>query len=129
MERLFVILGSVLMFLGVGAGAFGTHGLSRYFEQYPDLSGTYDTAVQYMMVHGLALLAVAWVSSNGTGQLAIWAGYLFLLGVILFSGSLFLLVLTRMGWFGAITPLGGLAFMAGWLSLALAAWRSQARSL
>ena len=129
MERLFVILGSVLMFLGVGAGAFGAHGLSRYFEQYPDLSGTYDTAVQYLMIHGLALFAVAWVTSNWSGQLAIWAGYLFLLGVFLFSGSLFLLVLTRVGWFGAITPLGGIAFLAGWLCLALAAWRSQALSL
>jgi uncharacterized membrane protein YgdD (TMEM256/DUF423 family) len=129
MERLFVILGSVLMFLGVGAGAFGAHGLSRYFEQYPDLSGTYDTAVQYLMIHGLALFAVAWVTSNWTGQLAIWAGYLFLLGVLLFSGSLFLLVLTRAGWFGAITPLGGIAFLAGWLCLALAAWRGQALSL
>lgn len=124
MERLFVILGSVLMFLGVGAGAFGAHGLSRYFEQYPDLSGTYDTAVQYLMIHGLALFAVAWISSNWPGRLANWAGYLFLLGILLFSGSLFLLVLTRVGWLGAITPFGGAAFLAGWLCLALAAWRN-----
>ena len=119
MERLFVILGSILMFLGVGAGAFGAHGLSPYFEQYPDLSSTYDTAVQYLMIHGLALFAVAWISSNWPGQLANWAGYLFLLGILLFSGSLFLLVLTRVGWLGAITPLGGAAFLAGWLCLAL----------
>ena len=126
MDRLFVILGSILMFVGVGAGAFGAHGLSRYFEQYPELSGTYDTAVQYLMIHGLALFAVAWVASNWKGQLAIWAGYLFLLGIFLFSGSLFLLVLTRTGWLGAVTPLGGIAFLAGWLCLAAAAWRSQA---
>lgn len=113
------------MFLGVGAGAFGAHGLAPYFEQYPDLSGTYDTAVQYLVIHGLALFAVAWVASNWKGKLAIWAGYLFLLGVLLFSGSLFLLVLTRTGWLGAVTPLGGIAFLAGWLCLALAAWRSQ----
>lgn len=124
MERLFVILGSVLMFMGVGAGAFGAHSLSRYFELYPALSGTYDTAVQYLMIHGLALFAVAWVTSKWTGRLATWSGYLFLLGVLLFSGSLFLLVLTRAGWFGAITPLGGVAFLAGWLCLALAVWRS-----
>jgi uncharacterized membrane protein YgdD (TMEM256/DUF423 family) len=122
-ERLFVILGSSFMFLGVGAGAFGAHALSEYFEQNPDLSSTYDTAVQYLMIHGLALFAAAWVSSNWSGQLANWAGYLFVLGIILFSGSLFLLVFTRMGWFGAITPLGGVAFLAGWLCLALAAWR------
>jgi len=124
MERLFVILGSVLMFLGVGAGAFGAHGLRGYFEQYPNLSGIYDTAVQYLMIHGLALISVAWVTTNWTGKLANWAGYFFLLGVFLFSGSLFLLVLTRMSWFGAITPLGGIAFLAGWLCLALVAWRS-----
>jgi uncharacterized membrane protein YgdD (TMEM256/DUF423 family) len=124
MERLFVIIGSILMFLGVGAGAFGAHGLRPYFEQYPELSGTYDTAVQYLMIHGLALFAVAWVTSNWIGTLANWAGYLFLLGVFLFSGSLFLLVLTGMSWFGAITPLGGIAFLAGWLCLALVAWRS-----
>lgn len=124
MERLFVIVGSILMFLGVGAGAFGAHGLSSYFEKYPDLSGTFDTAVQYLMIHGLALFAVAWISSNWPGPLANWAGYLFLLGILLFSGSLFLLVFTRVGWLGAITPLGGVAFLAGWLCLALAAWRN-----
>ncbi len=123
MERLFVILGSVIMFLGVGTGAFGAHGLSSYFEQHPDLSGTYDTAVQYLMIHGLALFVVAWVSNIWPGQLANWAGYLFLIGVVLFSGSLFLLVITRMGWFGAVTPLGGVAFLAGWLCLAVTAWR------
>jgi len=123
MERIFVILGSFGMFLGVAAGAFGAHGLSRYFDQHPGLSGTYDTAVQYLMIHGLALFAVAWVISNWQGQLANWAGYLFLLGIILFSGSLFLLVFTRVGWLGAITPLGGVAFLAGWLCLALAVWR------
>lgn len=124
MARLFVILGSITMFIGVGAGAFGAHGLSSYFEKYPDFSGTYDTAVQYLMIHGLALFAVAWVIGDWPGRLAKWAGILFLAGVVLFSGSLFLLVFTRVGWFGAITPLGGAAFLAGWLCLALAAWRN-----
>jgi uncharacterized membrane protein YgdD (TMEM256/DUF423 family) len=123
MERLFVVLGSVVMLLGVAAGAFGAHGLRSYFEQYPSLNSTYETAVQYMMIHGLALLAVAWVTSNWPGQLANWAGYLFLAGIILFSGSLFLLVVTRVGWLGAVTPLGGVAFLAGWSCLALAVWR------
>jgi uncharacterized membrane protein YgdD (TMEM256/DUF423 family) len=124
MDRLFVIIGAVLMFLGVGAGAFGAHGLSDYFVRYPDLSDTYDTAVQYLMVHGLALFAVAWITSRWPGNLANWAGYLFLVGIILFSGSLFVLVFTRARWLGAITPLGGVAFLAGWLCLVLAAWRS-----
>jgi len=123
MERLFVILGSALMFLGVGAGAFGAHGLKSYFVQYPELNSTYDTAVQYLVIHGLALFAVAWVATNWPGQLANWAGYLFLLGILLFSGSLFVLVFARVGWLGAVTPLGGVAFLAGWICLALAAWR------
>ena len=101
MERLFVILGSFFMFIGVGAGAFGAHALSSYFDNYPDLAGTYDTAVRYLMIHGLALFAASWVTSNWSGQLANWAGFLFVLGILVFSGSLFLLVFTHMGWFGA----------------------------
>ena len=122
-ERLFVILGSLMMFIGVAAGAFGAHGLSGYFEKYPEISGTYDTAVQYLMVHGLGLFAVAWATSHWPGQLASWSGYLFIIGTLLFSGSLFLLVFTRVGWLGAITPLGGVSFLAGWICLALTAWQ------
>lgn len=122
-ERFFVIIGSFMMFIGVGAGAFGAHGLSAYFGEYPDLKDTYDTAVQYLTIHGLALFAVAWATGNWSGQLADWSGYLFIVGILLFSGSLFLLVFTRIGWLGAITPLGGISFLAGWICLALAAWR------
>lgn len=124
MERKLIILGSLLMFLSVGAGAFGAHALRAYFNQYPDLSETYDTAVQYQMVHSLGLFVVAWVSTRKQSARAVWAGILFLAGIILFSGSLYLLVFTRIGIFGAITPLGGLAFLGGWLYLAFAAWRS-----
>jgi uncharacterized membrane protein YgdD (TMEM256/DUF423 family) len=121
--RVFVIFGSLMMFVGVGAGAFGAHGLSAYFEEYPDLKGTFDTAVQYLLIHGLALFAVAWSIGNWPGPLADWSGYLFIAGILLFSGSLFLLVFTRVGWLGAITPFGGVSFLAGWICLALAAWR------
>lgn len=124
MDRLFVLLGAALMFIGVGAGAFGAHGLASYFEKYPDLEATYDTAVHYHMVHGLALLAVAWASSHWPGNWSTWAGYLFILGIVLFSGSLYLLVFTRLRWLGAVTPLGGVAFLAGWAFLFLAAWRA-----
>ena len=113
------------MFIGVGAGAFGTHGLSSYFLTYPDLEGTYDTAVRYQMIHGIALFLTAWIAARYTASFANWAGYLFILGIILFSGSLYLLVFTRTSWLGAITPLGGVAFLAGWFLLALAAWRGQ----
>jgi len=124
MDRVFVIIGSLLMFIAVGAGAFGAHGLNSYFAQYPDLKETFETAVRYQMVHGLALFIVAWLSSKWPGSLTIWAGYLFLAGVILFSGSLYVLVFTRIPWLGAITPVGGLAFLAGWLCLAFAAWHN-----
>ncbi len=124
MDKTFIMLGALLMFIGVGAGAFGAHGLSAYFVQYPDLEGTYDTAVRYQIMHALALFAIAWLITRYTGSLPVWAGFLFLAGIILFSGSLFLLVFTRLSWLGAITPLGGVAFLAGWACIFVAAWRA-----
>ncbi len=112
------------MVIGVGAGAFGAHGLSGYFASYPELEGTYDTAVRYLVVHSIALFLAAWVGVRYHASLANWSGYMFLLGIILFSGSLFLLVFTRTSWLGVITPFGGVAFLAGWLLLAAAAWRA-----
>lgn len=124
MDRFFVITGSILMMLGVGAGAFGAHGLSSYFLRYPELAGTFDTAVRYHVFHALGLFLAAWVSTRYNPSFANLGGYLFLLGILLFSGSLYLLVFTRMSWLGAITPLGGVAFIGGWFMLALSAWRS-----
>ncbi|MDX1662731.1 MAG: DUF423 domain-containing protein [Candidatus Promineifilaceae bacterium] len=122
-DRTFVMLASALMFLGVAAGAFGAHGLSSYFADYPDLEATYDTAVRYHMIHALALLFVALLAREWAGSLTTWAGYLFVAGIFIFSGSLYLLVLTRIRWLGAITPFGGLAFLAGWVLLFFAALR------
>jgi uncharacterized membrane protein YgdD (TMEM256/DUF423 family) len=121
MAKLFVMLGAALMFLGVALGAFGAHGLSAYLARH-ELANTFETAVRYHMIHGLALFAAAWTVDKWGGALPTWAGYLFVAGIILFSGSLYLLVATRMRWLGAITPLGGVAFLAGWLCLFLAAW-------
>ena len=123
MDKTFFIGGSIIMFLAVAAGAFGAHGLERYFAQHPELEPTYLTAVRYQMIHGLALLAVAWATTQWPGSLVNWAGYAFVVGVIIFSGSLYLLVLTDTSWLGAITPLGGVAFLAGWILLIVAAWR------
>lgn len=117
------MLGSLLIFLGVAAGAFGSHGLAPYFVRYPELEKTYDTAVRYHLFHGLALLAVAGVSGRVEANLANWSGYLLFAGVIIFSGTLYLLVFTRLRWLGAVTPLGGMAFLLGWLCLFLAAYR------
>lgn len=111
------------MFLGVGAGAFGAHGLSSYLAR-TNLTGNFETAVRYHIYHALALFVAAWAVDKWGGALPTWAGYLFVAGIVLFSGSLYLLVATRMRWLGAITPLGGAAFLAGWLLIMLAAWRS-----
>ncbi len=123
MARVFVIIAAALMFVAVGAGAFGAHGLAGYFEQYPRLERTYDTAVRYHMIHALALFVAAWASTQWSSTMVNWAGYLFLAGILIFSGSLYLLVFTRIGWLGAITPIGGVAFLLGWLLLLLVAWR------
>ena len=111
------------MALGVAVGAFGAHGLSAYLNQH-DLAGNFDTAVRYHVFHALGLLAMAWAAGKWPGSLTTWAGYLLVIGIILFSGSLYLLVATRQSWLGAVTPLGGVAFIVGWALLFLAAWRN-----
>ncbi|MCB8928767.1 MAG: DUF423 domain-containing protein [Ardenticatenaceae bacterium] len=124
MSKLFIILGAAFMMLGVGAGAFGAHGLSSYFEKFPDMAATYDTAVRYHVYHALGLFAAAWLADKYPVSLTTWGGYLLVAGIVIFSGSLYLLVFTRQSWLGAITPIGGVAFIAGWACLLLAAWRA-----
>lgn len=123
MDRLFVMFGSALMFVAVALGAFGAHGLSAYLTRY-ELANTFETAVRYHMIHALAIFVAAWAVDKWAGTLPVWAGYLFVAGIFLFSGSLYLLVATRVRWLGAITPLGGIAFLTGWLLLFIAAWGS-----
>lgn len=123
MERPFAILASAIMFLGVAAGAFGAHALSDHFARHPDLESTYNTAVRYHMIHGLALFLVAWVAGKSPGGLINAAGYAFFIGVILFSGSLYMLSLSGVRWLGAVTPFGGIAFLAGWALLVIKFWR------
>ena len=121
MERLFVTLGAASGFVAVAAGAFGAHALRARLA--PDLLPVFETAARYQMYHALALLGVAWVAARWPGPLPQWAGWLFLVGTLLFSGSLYALALSGVRWLGAITPLGGAAFLAGWICLALAAGR------
>lgn len=118
MDRLFVALGAASAFVAVGAGAFGAHALRARLA--PDMLAVFETAARYQIYHALALIAVAWVAARWPGGIAPWAGWLFVAGTLLFSGSLYLMALTGMRWLGAVTPLGGLAFLAGWLTLALA---------
>ena len=121
--KLFLLLGSALMFVGVGAGAFGAHALADLLKE-TGRADTYETAVRYQMYHALALLAVAWLSTQIQSGLVSWAGWLFFVGVLIFSGSLYLLIFTGRTWLGAITPIGGVAFLAGWVCLFVAVLRS-----
>jgi uncharacterized membrane protein YgdD (TMEM256/DUF423 family) len=122
MDRIFFALGALSGAMAVALGAFGAHGLKARLPA--DLLATFETGVRYQMYHALALLAVAWAVTRWSGSnLPASAGWLFVAGTVLFSFSLDLLALTGQRWLGAITPLGGVAFVAGWVCLALAAWR------
>jgi uncharacterized membrane protein YgdD (TMEM256/DUF423 family) len=121
MERVFTILGALSALIGVGAGAFGAHGLLERLDAA--MLATFETGARYQMYHALGLLAVAWASTRWPGGLTTAAGWLFVAGTLLFSGSLYALSLSGVRWLGAITPLGGVAFLAGWACLALAAFK------
>jgi uncharacterized membrane protein YgdD (TMEM256/DUF423 family) len=121
MERLFFGLGSVFAFLGVAAGAFGAHALRERIGI--DRLDTFKTGAQYQLIHALALLAVAFATTRWPGGLTTAAGWLFVAGIVLFSFSLYALAITDVKVLGAITPLGGLCFLIGWVCLAVAAWR------
>ena len=121
MERIFFGLGSILAGIAVGLGAFGAHGLRGILS--PEDLVTFETGVRYQMYHALALLGVAWAVTQWETVLLEWTGWLFVLGILVFSGSLYILVLTGQRWLGAVTPLGGLALILGWILLASAAFR------
>lgn len=108
--------------LAVAFGAFGAHALKHRLDDYA--RGIFETAVQYQFYHSIALLAVGVIAmSHPQAGLLKSSGWLFLLGMFIFSGSLYLLSLTGVRWLGAVTPLGGLAFIAGWACLAAASWK------
>lgn len=123
MIRFFATAGAVFAFLAVALGAFGAHSLKRHFQEFPDLLPIYNTAAQYQMYHALGLFIVAWVATRWPGPLVHGAGYLLILGILLFCGSLYVLSLTNMRSWGAITPIGGLAFLAGWACLLTGIWK------
>jgi uncharacterized membrane protein YgdD (TMEM256/DUF423 family) len=121
MDRLFFLTGSVSAFLAVALGAFGAHALKARLDA--NLLATFEVGVRYQMYHALALLAVAWACTRWPGTALVAGGWLFVAGTVLFSGSLYALCLSGERWLGAITPIGGAAFLGGWLCLAWAAWR------
>lgn len=118
-SRYFTTIGALSAFISVAAGAFGAHALRNRLE--PNLLQVFETGARYQMYHAFALFACAWILGNGPSPWAERAGWAFLLGTLLFSGSLYALALTGTRGLGAITPFGGVAFLAGWIMLAAAA--------
>jgi uncharacterized membrane protein YgdD (TMEM256/DUF423 family) len=122
MARRWFVLGAMFALLAVAAGAFGAHALRARLT--PEALAIFDTGARYQMAHALALLATAWAATRWPGRWVASAGALFTVGIVLFSGSLYVLALTGARAFGAVTPVGGVAFIAGWACLALAALRA-----
>lgn len=116
-------LGAVFALLGVALGAFGAHGLRGRVP--PDSLAVFETAVRYQMYHALGLLLVGLAAGTLVGFRARLAGWAFAVGILVFSGSLYLLVLTGHRWLGAVTPIGGVAFLVGWGAFAWSFWRRQ----
>jgi uncharacterized membrane protein YgdD (TMEM256/DUF423 family) len=117
-DKTFLLIGAVAAFLGVAFGAFGAHGLRTRIS--PDMLVVFETGVRYQMYHALALLLTGLIMARMDGWLIHTAGWAFVVGILLFSGSLYALALTGTTIFGAVTPLGGLAFLVGWGCLIVA---------
>ena len=118
MDRTFLLIGAVLAFLGVTFGAFGAHALKGRLS--PESLAVFETGVRYQMYHAFAVLIVAAaIAHYGSGRLSMIAGWCFVAGILLFSGSLYSLAFTSLGILGAITPIGGLLFLTGWACLAI----------
>lgn len=121
-DRALAIAAALNMFVAVGAGAFGAHGLKRILSV--EMLSVWQTAVIYQMVHALAMLALALAALRvGSGWLTT-AGWTMAAGIVMFSGSLYALALTGLRWLGPVTPLGGAAFLLAWLMVAWGCWRA-----
>lgn len=119
MVKLFLSVGAFFAATGVALGAFGAHTLEGRVP--PERLDVFETGARYQMYHALGLLVLAWTYMQWPSWQLAWSGYLFIAGVLIFSGSLYLLVLTDTPWLGAVTPVGGLAFITGWILLFWAA--------
>ncbi len=122
MAKIFFIFGCVFSFLGVAFGAFGAHALREKLS--PDMLQVFEVGVRYQMYHAFALFVVAWALHTWNIPGAAASGWWFVAGIILFSGSLYALALSDIRWLGAVTPFGGLSFLAGWLLLAWSIWKN-----
>ncbi|HEX9828689.1 MAG TPA: DUF423 domain-containing protein [Bacteroidota bacterium] len=127
MKNIFYIFGSLSAFLGVALGAFGAHSLKESLS--PEMLSIFETGVRYQMYHSFALFIAGWAFQKYSHVSFSKAGWLFVSGIVLFSGSLYMLAATGTSMFGAVTPVGGLAFLAGWLFLAVGFWKTKSREL
>lgn len=118
MLKVFVALGSIMAFLGVAVGAFGAHSLKHVLTG--KWAGVYETGVHYHLIHALGLILIGILAEKFPGALMNWAGWLLFVGIILFSGSLYALSITKINVIGAITPVGGVAFLVGWALVVIA---------
>jgi uncharacterized membrane protein YgdD (TMEM256/DUF423 family) len=121
-DRLLYVGAATAGFVGVALGAFGAHALRARLA--PELLAVFETGVRYQMYHAFAAFAAAWACARWQRRVLGVAGWLFLAGILIFSGSLYLLALSGERWLGAITPIGGGLFLAGWVLLAVGVWRA-----
>lgn len=122
MSRIIIMTASLLLALAVGLGAFGAHGLKSQLSQ--EMLQTYKTGVDYHFYHALGLLLVGVLAVTMPSTLLKWSAICLTAGIILFSGSLYILSISGIKWLGAITPFGGLSFIAGWILLFVAVWKN-----
>jgi uncharacterized membrane protein YgdD (TMEM256/DUF423 family) len=120
MDKTFTFVAALMGLIGVGLGAFGAHGLRGRLA--PDMLAVFETGVRYHMYHALALLLTAALLARADGRALVLAGWSFTAGIVIFSGSLYALALSGVTVLGAITPIGGLAFLLGWICLLVASW-------
>ena len=127
MKSIFLLLASLSAMVGVGLGAFGAHGLKSVLN--PELLTVYQTGVTYQMWHALGLMGISLVNQQSPeSKLINWAGWLMFIGIILFSGSLYLLAILNLKWIGIITPIGGVSFIMAWVLIAIFATKKQHNS-
>lgn len=121
MQKLFLLAGSVAMALAVALGAFGAHGLKNMLTD--EMMDIFETGVKYHFYHAIGLLVIGLVAQHMSESLLLqWSGWMMIVGILIFSGSLYILSIAGIRWMGAITPIGGLCFIISWILLAWASW-------
>lgn len=119
----FIVIGSLFAGTAVAAGAFGAHGLKAVLDAHR--LAVFDTATRYQMLHALGIIFVAWAADRYPGRTVERAGWLFIIGILVFAGSLYGVSLGGITWLGAVTPIGGLSFIAGWFLLGWNCWKGE----